>query len=693
MANDYFRRYMTGQQSLLDDALWAAQNGQVPADMVSMSPSLRDRATDYLRESFPNSGWIQRQAPNVAGLLDFVPGVGNAMGVQEGSQLVDEGLSALERGDYRSGAINSALGGLGVIGSMIPGGGKSGKGSKKLGRYLTGGTKGNYRGTNAFGGINPQKLGVARRNYLADATAGADASKYWYDDTSRDLFNLTGQQVPDADKLANVMATYSSRTPVGTNTMYGFKGWNEDLTGMPLTAGGFPNAMNKKVKAIMSGVEPGTSGLKREPYAEGLSVNWRPNPNIRPTNDIHQVRAWGVTDPKTGKPWSKGVGKAGHQFLDDQSAWAVEQMNLRAQAAGEPMDWNNYRLQAAAWAPQRFRAGLAPDIQSAAKHYGDFIGENSGLLTREWTPGETSGHLPELLGMPLATRQAYADALEAPVIGPNGIDNIVRGMGPLSAPTLPNLGVYEGNINPGFVSQVPVGKLTGTQQIDAASEKVMNAVASAHGLLGLQDQAAWNYAAGKPSNVSAGAYDFVRPGGPLSPDELARLRERTQALGIDMPIASPSGARVLMFDETKPTTAQRKKLAKELQAAGAEFGAELQPRVMSSNIIPENKPAPGQWSSKPYIAGIEAAGPRVVENFNRTMQTIAPAQLAATEAFAKQHGLTQAPYYRPMMEALSTGGLDALKALVAKGIVPVTALYMVGQAMTDSQGQDTGAGT
>lgn len=691
MANDYFRRYMNGQQSLLDDALWAAQNGQNPADMVSMSPSLRDRATDFLRDSFPNNGWVQRQAPNVAGLLDWVPGVGNVVGMQEGGQQFDEGMAALNRGDYRSGAINTALGGLGVIGSMIPGGGKGGKGARKAARYLTGENKGNYRGTNAFGGINPQKLGAARAKFVKDAQLGAPFAKYWYDNTSRDLFNLTGGQVSDADKLANVMATYSSRTPVNANTMYGFKSWNEDLTGMPLTAGGFPQAMNEKARDIYSGALPGTSGRKREPYAEGLSVHWRPNPYIRPTNDIHQVRGWGVTDPKTGGPWSKGVGKAGHQFLDDQSAWAVEQLNMKAQAAGEPMDWNNYRAQSAAWPVQRLRAGLAPDLESAGKHYGDFISEHSGLLTREWTPGETSGHLPELLSMPLDVRQQYANVMEAPIAGREGIDNLVRGMGPLSAPTLPNLGVYEGNINPGFVSQVPVGKVTGGQQIDAASEKVMNATAAAHGLIGVQDQAAWNYAAGKPSNVSAGAYDFIRPGGALSPDELAQLRARTQALGIDMPIATGSGARVLMFDETKPTTAQRKKLANELRAAGAEFGAELQPRVMSSNIIPDNKPAPGQWSSKPYIAAIEAAGPRVVENFNRTMQTIGPAQLAATEAFAKQHNLTQAPFYRPMMEALSTGGLDALKALVAKGVVPVAALYMVGQAVTGAQGQDTGS--
>lgn len=136
MADDYFRRYLTGQQSLLDDALWAAQNGQSMTGVQPMAPTLRDRATDYLRETFPNTGWVQRQAPNVTGLLDWVPGVGNVVGVQEGGQQFDKGMAALNRGDYRGGAINTALGGLGVIGSMIPGGGKSGKAASEAGKII-----------------------------------------------------------------------------------------------------------------------------------------------------------------------------------------------------------------------------------------------------------------------------------------------------------------------------------------------------------------------------------------------------------------------------------------------------------------------------------------------------------------------------------------------------------------------------
>jgi hypothetical protein len=90
---------------------------------------------------------------------------------------------------------------------------------------------------------------------------------------------------------------------------------------------------------------------------------------------------------------------------------------------------------------------------------------------------------------------------------------------------------------------------------------------------------------------------------------------------------------------------------------------------------------PDTWSSKPFIEKVEAGGPNMVAGFDKSMQTIAPQQLAVVEQFAAQHGMTQAPFYKPMMQALSTGGLAALKDLVAKGIVPVAALGVITSAM------------
>lgn len=102
------------------------------------------------------------------------------------------------------------------------------------------------------------------------------------------------------------------------------------------------------------------------------------------------------------------------------------------------------------------------------------------------------------------------------------------------------------------------------------------------------------------------------------------------------------------------------------------MGLEARPAsrtALDSNLIPME--APAQWSAKPYIEEIRAAGPKFVENFDRAMTTIAPKQLDVVRRFVAEQGWTAAPYYEPMMKALATGGLAKLEELVKAGVVPV----------------------
>jgi hypothetical protein len=587
-------------------------------------------------------------------------------------------------------------------------------------RYKSGDKAGIYRGTEAFGGITPQQLGPRRKDYIADAEAGAPHSKYWYDDTSKAIFDLVGGKADDADRLAHALSVTSSSTPVGSNAMYGFKAWNQDAVGDAVRTGKYPTAMSEDIVRGWSG-EDVARGLKRDPYKAGLSVHWRPDPDLRPTNDIHQMRAWGVKDA-SGKPWSQGVGEAGHRFIDEQSRYATNALNERAAARGEPADWNNYRTQAAAWAPQRVKTGQAETLEDAAKHYGDFVDDYSAHVTREWVPGETSKHLPELLRDP-AAKDKYSRSMEEVVQGPQGIDALAHSMGALSSPTLENRGVYEGVVSPGQVSRIPVGKSTGSHDIDPSSDRLLRAVAAAHGLVGTQDQVAYNFLTGKPSNRGVGGFRFERsmPGVkdpevrellPFSQDELTSLAGKLPP-GVDIPQADPRGARALFFDEPYDAEAQgyqlaarlgggldaptaqaatrnafkeedsaRRQLVNQLRATAGEFNAELVPHERSSALFPVKEGStwekPDQWSAKPFIAGVEQGGPKVVEGFDAAMQTMAPQLLQRTEQMAAQHGWTQAPWYGQMMNALGTGGLGALKELVAKGVVPVAVLSTLG---------------
>jgi hypothetical protein len=546
------------------------------------------------------------------------------------------------------------------------------QGVRALTRLVQGGEKaGKVRGTAGLfpesGGVSPQKEVALVNKFVQDARAGEPYSRFWYDKASKDLYRVSGENVPDADKLAGIMATTSSTTPVGANTMFGFKGWNQALTGAPIETGKYPALMSPVIRDITEGAT--TTGMKRTPYQQGLSVEWRPpETDLRPVNDIHQASGM------IGKEIRRGLSPAEHAWLDT--------MNDRALAKLRESDptWTSYQTQAAAWAPQRVKAGLAKDLASASKQYGDFYPEYMGNITREWTPGANTGHLPELLsGTPEGTRfqDILANALEPHVRGPQDTDKLARAVGALSDRTLANAGLYEGQAAPGFASQVAVGKKTGQDVIDNASAQVMDAIAAMHGILSPQQQVAWNYLgrAGAPQK-SAGAFR-IGTGGPMAVDELRALQRDLGEAGGTVQ-ADPQGARGLIFSDVGDPG--RAALAQSVREAAQARGGTASFHARSGNLFPENVPA--KWSVRPYLEAAEAAGPRVAENIARNVPPIAKGVLETTEALAQQHGWTSASWYRPLMEGLQRGGLPEVRRLYEAGVVPVAVLAALGLGAT-----------
>ena len=537
-------------------------------------------------------------------------------------------------------------------------------------RFKEGDKAGIYRGSEAFGGISPQKLGQMRVEYLRKMEEGTPG-RMWYDDTSKDVYRLTGENPEAADKMANALAITSAGTGVSPNFMHAAKAWNQAAVGDAVKAGRFPNDMGKHIAEAFDDPAASASGLKRSPFSAGLSVEWRGQDFAnRPTHDIHDVRAWGIKDPKTGEDWKKGVGEAGHRFLDEQSDFVTDRANKTKLGGAD--DWTNYRSQAAAWIAQKAEKE-GKSIEETAKHYGDFINDHSAQITREWVPGDNTGHLIEALRADEPTRRAFSDDMESIIRGPQGIDLLASKMGALSDRTVSNRGVYEGATNPGYASVIPSGKVDAGRDYvtDPSSEKLLDAVAAAQGLLGSQKQSAWNQLTGEAPISRAGAYQ-IRRGTPFSESELADLNKITDSVGGDIPQVDPRGARVLEFGDEGGKN--RNAMVKALREAYPD--AEIIPQARSGNLFPvdENWNAPEKYSTKPYIDKIEAAGPKVVAGFDEAMKTIAPKALEKTQAWAQKAGWTEAPWFETAMKGLAEGGLARLKELQAAGAVPAVFL-------------------
>jgi hypothetical protein len=648
-------------------------------------PQMATGFVDLLGAPLTMTGMVKPE--NVFGSTEYLTNKGLLPPKQDGldnetTELVSSILSP-------AGAAKGALGGMAALAAL---------GTKKVGgsindvlsrtvqapkevdvgkKFLSGDKKGIYRGSEAFGGIDQKKLKSMRAEYLRKMETGTPG-RMWYDESSDDIYRWVGENPQEADKMANALAITSSRTPVAPNLMYANKGWNQNLVGDEVKSGGFPTTMGASMKEAFDNPEAAATGLKRSPFSAGLSVKWMGEDFAnRPTHDIHDVRAWGIKDPKTGKDWSKGVGDAGHRFLDEQGDWVTKEANRRNLGGVE--DWTPYRSQAAAWIAQKAAKEGMP-IAETAKHYGSYAPDYQALLTREWGTFPGSEHIPESVTAPDAVRKAFANDMESVVTGTQGIDKVARGIGALTDKTLPNVGFYEGMANPGFTSRINVGKASGSDVIDPASEKVADAIAAYHGLVGTQKQAAWNYLSGNNTPASrAGAVQFKTPdGSPMSPEQLASFREAVTGAGGDIPMVDPMGARSLLFSDPGKET---QGIVKALRALGTEQGLEVNPLTRSGKVFPsidEYGTPPEKWSARPFIEKIEAGGDKVVANVDKVSKEIAPQLLSTVEKHASANGWTQAPWYRPMMEALADGGIAKLKELVNKGVVPVVTLGLIG---------------
>jgi hypothetical protein len=545
-----------------------------------------------------------------------------------------------------------------------------------------------YEGTDAIGSITPANLANMRKAYLAHMERGAEG-RNWYDESSADISRWAAGNMQRSDDMANMLAVTSSRTPVAPNLMYANRGWNQRLAGDEIKTGAFPNAMGKDIERVLAQEGGSAGGLKRSPFSAGLSVDWRgPEFANRPTHDIHDMRAWGITDPVTGELWNKGVSPAAHRFLDTQAEFVTNKAN--ALNLGGSSDWTPYRAQAAAWISQKAAKEGKP-ISDTARHYGSYADDYQAQINREWLPTDRAPHFPEIYDLGPGVQKEFSDAMEAVNTGPQGIDRLASGMGALTDTTMPNLGVFEGYQSPGFSSRVNVGKMPlpvtpYDQAMDPSSKKVVEAITAAHALHGVQTQGGYNYlsskgATGQPAK-HANSFRLDFNGQPLVGEDMANA-----AAGVNQILPGDVGGVMVDPKGMRGQTWGRETFAPEivdaLKSHAKEAGADLRFMHNSGGVIPEA--APESWSAKPFVERIEAGGPVMVENYNKTMMGgYGQDMLAAATAQAQKHGLTAAPFYEPMMQALSTGGLPALKDLIKKGVVPVAVLGMLGLGQMDT---------
>lgn len=629
---------------------------------------------------------------NPAKLAEFIPGAGTVQGIREGAQRLAEGDPEAMRNAAALAAFAGAM-------DVLPGGGKGAnlavKGAKELAEEgvdlaareavakanpgRAGSLNRRVRTVSAAkleqGKTSGAPLGVSnaadaarRRKSYTETVKTGEAGRNWYDDSGKAIMDHTGENKPQARRVAETFSVTSARTGVKPNTGFTVKGVNQASYGDPVNTGIYPVAMSKQIENIFSGTG-GTSGKKRTPFADQLAIGGdfydNPRQGHRGVHDIWDGEAWGYVD-ENGKPVRRAFTDAEHNWMDNQLQLVMRNLNK------DGGDWTPGRTQAAAWTGAKINAG---DIKpsDAAYSYADDLPRHYAQGSREAVPGSNTGHMPELLNSPFAVRKDYTDEVMPVFIDDKGRDRIALNNNMLVGPSFEGPGVYEG-VNPGRqvqyavgVNKVPVpGVKSLTSEIDPASRALMFNNEATYGLLTGQkgiagskffgdvpsaDRSGFEIGIGRPINYKEGegALRIMRDVG-IHPDSVAI-------------VPTPNGIRVSDFgDNQNGLITDFRRLLGEYLGGKPKLGKFDSVYAENAWDTPE-----GRYGQQylPYIFPDREDG-RFVKRFNAIAPSMAERMREIDADFARRHGFTLSPHLDDLRAAIAGYGEQGIRDLLRK---------------------------
>jgi hypothetical protein len=540
-----------------------------------------------------------------------------------------------------------------------------------------------------------------RESYMRDMETGV-GGRDWYHDAGKSILFHANDNPARARLLAGDLAITSPATAVSGNTGMGIKGYNQATAGVPVVAGRFPTAMGKNIAALHAGGE-GSLGLKRDPFAMNLALGGgfaeapassgfreleiapgqflhipEEAPAVKPraVHDIWDAEAHGYANAD-GSPMRTGFGPAQHRFMDKQQDKILATSNQRALAGHT--NWDELRSQAATWTGRKIGTGEV-DPAEAAKSFADHMGENYAQGSREFLPGETTGHLPELhqrdQGME-EYRQLLHDIMvrEGGIYDPQMRDQIAAGYGGLVGRSFPGAGLYEGTISPGMQTQVLTGSLnvpdgpTGARMLDEGSRRIMDASEATFAIGAGQDAYAWSRLLPAGTGEARGLVDVTLPGGTITPQQMERLAFLFPNIGDMAVISTPDGVRLGLMDPTTMKTIIRV-LGGKPKAAGA--GLET---GRGSNFVTNNWRELGGVGSN-YLDPIRRLGG--AEAFDVAQPAHFDRLRKADELFRRETNgrFTLSPMLDEVRGAAANEGFGGLERLARKYGIPVALLTL-----------------
>lgn len=217
-------------------------------------------------------------------------------------------------------------------------------------RVAAGENKGYYVGSPAIN--TPAKLSQLRGRLLKAAQRG-EAGRYWYEESGKELMNIVGGNVEEADRLAQLVGIYSPQNQVIANMDMAERAYLMWQAGMPreqFESIILKDSTKQKDAASVLYDNKAWSGRKRNNFYNNLMAAIDPSRVQGVTADLWIARFFGYDNDVAGEA-------ARYDFIQREIGRVAQQL-----------EWEPQQVQAAIWVyTKNFWENLRPEMVAWAK--------------------------------------------------------------------------------------------------------------------------------------------------------------------------------------------------------------------------------------------------------------------------------------------------------------------------------------
>lgn len=497
-------------------------------------------------------------------------------------------------------------------------------------------SSGRYVGAPEWVGNSPQKLSSLRTK-LRDLAIEGEPGRYWYENSSKAILDLTGGNKKEAEDFVSLIAIYSPNSTVPANTTSALTALYQYRAGLPIKAG-FGDANRKATELLKDGKV--WSGIKTNSFYQNLMVEIDPSKLDEGTATMDM--------------WMALAFDYGMKTLDQGPKYKFAEREI--QRLGAELGWPAHQVQAAIWTAMKGRIdpirkaltqkelklGIAEkyekdgkelirikpdkrkehfrlahkmgmeydlkheDIVASKYDFSDAIKERAAQISWEATPGETTGILPGIHDAPVSEKMKYLQAV-AKVLNPEGKDLIAEMVGLPPGHTLFGYSAWQGKIGAGAqtFTSVPSEGSKNKKQVKGPARELLNLYSAIRGLVLSQEAVVWHTPVFDDSKKNHNGIQLITDR-PLNEAEMQQLYQAIYDKFGTWEIAPgfiDSGARLLNFVKGLDNKAFQDGMVEVLNLLPDDFGGQI---ADVATYRSDGEYISNDWKENPHGEGYQA---------------------------------------------------------------------------------------